>query len=465
MIHTLGKTLDISLKQINNSEFEFTLKAENSLLKPFYEKALTEVQKNANIKGFRKGKVPRQMVEKIYKPQIQADAEVDFVNDKFNEYTKENNVAVLSQPKLSDIIRTEEGFISYSITFESIGDFMLPDYKDFNIYEPVHAVSEEEIENEIFKLIRANGTFEDAEQILDYDYVVGIKLSDKEHKDDSHVPEEQETNIYLNDEKVEKELKELLLNAKVGDILDFESAHGDHNHQYKISVLDIQKLIPAEFNNELVERLTNGKFVTTEDLRENIGYDIQEQWDNESRMLMEEQIIEDLVSRVDMILPESMVEKTGADLFNYDYQKSKLSYDSLNNEMKTAINAMYAPKAESFIKWNRLKDKLVDKETILIEDFDIQKFVDEEVERTKGEEEKVRAELYNNADFIYNLKSKKLMDLLLDFATTNEISFDEYQKVKQNKLNPDNQNDSQNGSGEQISFVDMGDKLPEDLNK
>lgn len=456
--------MDISLKQINNSEFEFTLKAEISLLKPFYEKALLEVQKNANIKGFRKGKVPRQMVEKIYKPQIQADAEVDFVNDKFNEYTKENSIAVLSQPKLNDINRAEDGFISYNITFESIGDFILPDYKDFNIYEPVHAVSDEEIENEIYKLVRANGTFEDADQILDYDYVVGIKLSDTEHTDDSHVPEEQETNIYLNDEKVEKELKELLLNAKVGDVLDFESAHGDHTHQYKITVLDIQKLIPAEFNNELVERLTNGKFVTTEDLRENIGYDIQEQWDNESRMLMEEQIIEDLVSRVEMTLPDSLVQRTGADLFDYDYQKSKLSYNSLNGEMKTAIDAMYAPKAESFIKWNRLKDKLVEKESILIEDFDMQKYVDEEVERTKGDEEKVRAELYNNADFIYNLKSKKLMDLLLDFATTNEISFDEYQVIKRNKLAPDNQIDQMNG-GDQINLVDIGEDLPDELTK
>lgn len=456
----MGKTLDISLKQINNSEFEFTLKAENSFLKPFYEKALIEVQKNANIKGFRKGKVPRQMVEKIYKPQIQADSEVDFVNDKFNEYTKENNVAVLSQPKLNDINRTEQGYISYTITFESIGDFLLPDYKDFNIYEPVHAVTEEEIENEIYKLVRANGTFEDAEQILDYDYVVGVKLKDKHHTSDSHVPEEQETNIYLNDDKVEKELKELLLNAKVGDNLDFESVHGDHTHQYIVIVTDIQKLIPAEFNNELVERLTNGKFLTTEDLRENIGYDIQEQWDNESRMLMEEQIVEDLVSKVEMTLPDSLIERTGADLFNYDYQKSKLNYDSLNNEMKTAINAMYAPKAESFIKWNRLKDKLVEKETIIIEDFDIQKYVDEEVERTKGDEEKVRAELYNNADFIYNLKSKKLMDLLLDFATTNEISFDEYQAIKQNKLNPSNIIEN----NEQINLVDMGDEIVEDLN-
>jgi trigger factor len=452
--------LEISLRHLESGESELTLIAQLADLKPFYDKTLSEVQKGAEIKGFRKGKAPKPMIEKLYRGQIEVDSQIDFINFQFGEYTKEKNIPVLSQPNLKDIKKTEDGNIRFVVLFESLSDFNLGDYKDFKVFEPTHAVTDEETENEIYKLVRANGTFEDADQVNDYDYIVGLQLLDKEHNDDSHVPEEQTTNVYLNDEKVDPQLKQILLNGKVGDSFDYESGHGDHSHHFKITINDIQKLIPAEFNNELVEKLTNGKFVTTEDLRENIGYDLQEQWDRQSRIAIEEQIIEQLVERTEMVIPDSLNQRTCIDLFNLDYQKQNMTFDKLDNQMKNAVILMYQSKAETFIKWNRIRDKIIEKETILVEDYDLQKYVDEEVEKTNLDADKVRAKLYLDDDFIFEMKAKKLMDLLIDFAVTNEVTFEEYKNLKaQSNLNSDGEMTEIDEEVNQNGFVDMTDKI------
>lgn len=451
--------MEISIKQLGNSISEFSLTASLSDLTPSYNKAFREVQKNVELKGFRKGKAPRQMIEKMYKGQIEMDSQVDFVNEKFAAYTKENNLSVLSQPTLKDVKKdVENGTISFVVTFETLAPFDIPEYKDFDIYEPTHAVADEEIENEIYRLVRANGTFEDAEQVTDYDYVVGINVVDTEHSEDSHVPSEQTNNVYLNDDKVDPELKNLLMNAKTNDSFDYTSQHGDHTHNFKIIVTDIQKLIPAEFNNELVEKVTNGKFVTTEELRENIGYDLQELWDKKSRELMENQIIEQIISKVDMTLPESLVQRTAIDLFNAEYKDKGLNYDKLDEQMKNMVVYMNSQKAETFIKWNRVRDAIIAKEDIQVEDYDLQQYIEELLPQTNQPEDKIREQLYANENFIFEVKSKKLMDLLFDFALTKEVSFEEFDKIMKAEQEGLEEETAHSATAQ---LVDMTDKIDE----
>lgn len=451
--------MEISLLQLENGETQFSLVAPLTDLVPFYKKTLLETQRNAELKGFRKGKAPIQMIEKLYKGQIDVDSQVDYVNEKFAEYTKEKNLPVLSQPTLKDIKKnTEDNTISFVITFETLSAFDLPDYKDLRVYEPTHAVNDEEIENEIYRLVRANGTFEDAEMVTDYDYVVGINVVDTEHADDSHVPEEQNSNVYLNDEKVDPELKTLLLNAKVGDVFDYKSQHGDHSHNFKVTVTDIQKLIPAEYNNEFVVKVTDGKFASTEELRENIGYDLQELWDKKSRQYMELQIIDQLISRVEMQIPESLIHRTAIDVFNQEYKDRGLNFNKLDKQMQQMVIYMNSQKAQNYITWNRLRDALIEKEGIIVEDYDIQNTVNEVIQQTNQSEDKIREILLSDENYTYDVKAKKLMDLLFDFAITDEITFEEYEKMM-------NEKNEENGSINQMAnlggLVDMSDNLDE----
>ena len=63
--------MEISLRHLESGESELTLVAQLADLKPFYDKTLSEVQKGAEIKGFRKGKAPKPMIEKLYRGQIE----------------------------------------------------------------------------------------------------------------------------------------------------------------------------------------------------------------------------------------------------------------------------------------------------------------------------------------------------------------------------------------------------------
>jgi len=81
-----------------------------------------------------------------------------------------------------------------------------------------------------------------------------------------------------------------------------------HRESFSIEITHIQKLVPREFNNEFVEKYTGGKFTTTEEMREEIGFKIQENWDQKSRQAMEDQLVDKIVDMHDIEVPESVVQ-------------------------------------------------------------------------------------------------------------------------------------------------------------
>ena len=71
------------------------------------DKTLKELQRNANLKGFRPGKVPMGIIKKMYGTQVLADEVNKTVSDSLNNYLKDNNLELLGHP-LSNIEKTKQ---------------------------------------------------------------------------------------------------------------------------------------------------------------------------------------------------------------------------------------------------------------------------------------------------------------------------------------------------------------------
>ena len=96
-------------------------------------------RKDADIKGFRKGKVPSSVVEGKFRKQIYAEATTDLINFHLNEIMGELGVSPLSGIDVDAKEMDRDQAYGYSFTFEVAPDFDLPEYKGL-------AVEEEEIE-------------------------------------------------------------------------------------------------------------------------------------------------------------------------------------------------------------------------------------------------------------------------------------------------------------------------------
>lgn len=418
----------------SKKKIDFTLSLDE--LKPHYDKAYSEARKNISQPGFRKGKVPVSVIKKKYGPAIEHEAGQDIVNAEFSKYAQENSVKIIGAPQLTEMKKNDDGSFSFTIEFDTIPDIELADYKGLTLDEPMHAVTEDEINDEIDNILRNQGELEPADSVADEHYVVGLTLRkiDSETNEISQEDEPQETNVYLADKNVLPELKENLLNTKEGDVFRFtpddhththeEGEEHDHEHiTYEVTVNDIQKLVPKELNEEFVKEYTKDRFDSPDDLREEIGYQLQEGWDKQSRQAMENQIVDQLTAANEIEAPEAAIdEMTGviyADMHRR-YGGNDQNRPPLSDEMKEELR----PMAEKSVKWEIIRGKIVETEGLKIEDHDIEPFAQQEASRNGMEVDQVVKVLKTNPQFTTSILSKKVVDFILDFAITNETDFE-----------------------------------------
>lgn len=409
------------------SEIEISLTPEE--LQPYYEKAYKKAQPEIAIKGFRKGKVPLKVIKQQFGPQIEAEAEEEIVSESFGKAAHEENIHIVGMPQLAGVERPDGG-LKFKIRYETLPDFELGDYQNLELDEPVHAVSEEEIDEEIDKLTKHNADFHDAETVENEQYVVGIKM--QEVDTESKLPivgsKTEEAHVYLEDKSVIPELRDKLMGASKGDTIMFNPHDSDEHSPdklYQVSIEEVQKMVPAEFTNDFVETYSKGKFKTTEELREEIGFRLQEKWDIESRNALENQMIDTLVEMHEFPVPETVREKVMEQMvedLKKRYEKTPYKDTITLDRMRPDLE----PIADRSVKWEIVRNKIIEKEKLEVEDHDIESIIESHYANIKMDKDTMKQSLMKNRQFTDSILIKKVMDLLMDFSTTNEMTFEEF---------------------------------------
>lgn len=419
--------MEKSYNNIDASSGQLIVKLSNEELQPYYDNAFQSARQNIDLKGFRKGKVPMNMIKKMFGPQIEQEALEDVISEKMNEIFKEDKINVIGQPKLSKLDKNEDG-VEFFLDFEKTPDFELKDYRGVCIDEPVHRVSDEEVDEEIARICLNNGNIEATDQVRDENHIVRITLQEVDKSTGLVIigEQKQETSVFLGSETVIPELRSLLLNTVVGDSFNFNPGAADTgapDKLYEIKILEIQKIVPVEFNNEFVEKYTNGRFLNTEDFQQEIGFQLQEKWDKKSKEQMEQQIVNKIVEMHDFEPPPTLVEHVLQSFI--DNLKKQYKDNSNSNELTVEnMSEGLKPLAARTVKWELIREKIIEKEGLEVEESDIEELVNYNLGNQKLDRETITKALMSNRNIADNIIAKKVMDFLLDFAITQETDFE-----------------------------------------
>lgn len=425
--------MEKTVKEIDSSKREIEISLTKEELQPHFDKAYHRARPSIDIKGFRKGKVPVNVIKKFYGPQIEGEALQDISSETFNDVMKEEKQQVVGQPQLRDIQNTDDGGKKFVIYYEVLPEFELGDYKSLTVEEPVHPVADEEIDEEIKQICINSGNLEDAEEITDEMHVAEVKLYEMDDETGMALvgSKPQETKVFLAGENVIPALKNNLMNAKVGHNFNFRPIEFDESapdKTFQVTVTGIQKLIPQEFDNEFVKKYSEGKFETTDEYKEEIGFRIQEQWDQKSRQEVEDQIINKLVDmHSEFDVPESIVWNVMTSMA----EDIKKQYANIPQAKELTVEEMapdLRPLAERSVRWEIIRTKIMEKEDIKVEDHDVEHIAEMEAARQNIDKDLIMKSIMNNQNFTQNILTKKIMDFLIDFTTTEEIPFEDFKK-------------------------------------
>lgn len=415
---------------ISVSKFEFEEKLNEQLL---------SVQKQINLKGFRPGKVPISLIKSIYGKELEEDFIGDYATELFRQVVDTNKIMFIGKPSFKNFQKEQDNVI-FTFQYDIVPEFELNEYKGLKIYEPIHRVTDEEIEHEILHRRLYSARPEKTDQVKNEFSVVEIEIFkiDPENKEPLHYQKSQKTTILLHSEKVPMELRNLFINRKSGESFLYNPHQIDtsaENEEVLIQIKEIYELIMDDLNDEFVQKYTNGRLMTVDEFKEEIGYSIQERWDLRSNDEMVKQVIKLLVESHEFDLPISVLNETALKMSEDFIKKYSEHYPSLRDKKPEDIIEDFIPIAESQVKWAIIKKKIIEKENIRIEDYDIESLVQEyQTQNPNISEEEIKNYILNNAHITDTLLEKKVLDFLIGFAETTEIDFEEYEKMLEEKL-------------------------------
>lgn len=396
-------------------------------LQPHYDKAYQTAQPEIQVQGFRKGKVPLNIIKKKFGQTIENDAVEGIANEAFQQFIQSENLNPIGRPALRDIQRESDGSMKFTIAYEVLPEFALGNYRGLEIRKVVHEVTDEDVEREIDGLTERFAAYEPAEQITDDTYVATVQFRTLDEQ--TGMPllggEPEEYNVYLKREPANSDIKASLLNTKVGDTFNHllpDRENPDVQHRTIATVKDIQRVIPAEFDNEFVEKVTNGKFTTTEELREEYTKQIIDFWKDLGNRNTSDQIVGKLLEMHEFEPPQSLVQEVITSMLRQDVERLPDKKLPPNFDIQSYVQRT-TPVAANTAKWMIIREKIVDAENIKVEDADIDKHT-EELAGQMGVDanfEYIRSAIAASEELQNRLLHDKVMDVLRDYAVITEV--------------------------------------------
>ncbi|PIS35821.1 MAG: hypothetical protein COT36_00345, partial [Parcubacteria group bacterium CG08_land_8_20_14_0_20_38_56] len=125
--------MQVSIKKLPKSKIELTCEISSADFVQYLDKAVENLAKELEIKGFRKGFVPREIAKNhLSQKEILEEAVNLAVNDTFPKAIKENKLEVIDLPKVEVLKIAPQNPLVYKVLVSVLPEIELPDYKEIS---------------------------------------------------------------------------------------------------------------------------------------------------------------------------------------------------------------------------------------------------------------------------------------------------------------------------------------------
>jgi len=406
--------VELNINKLSQTEQEAEIKLTWDELAPYFEEAYKKFQAEAEIKGFRKGKAPLELIKRQFGEQIEYDALDDIVNDVYQNLVRDKKIEVIGTPELVDVDYKRGESLTFKIKYEILPEVEISNYSNLQVEKIVHTVDDKEVEDEIRRLLIANATYEEANEVQGELYRVTVDL---QGVDQNNLPvlgrRSEDVVIDLDDESVVESLRQRLLKARKDDEFIIELTVDNKPEKVRVNVKKIEKKILPDLNDEFASKITGGKVNTVEGLRNYLKEELQKCWNEYSEIRFYDSIVSELVRTNDFTVPESLIEDFIQSMLDEErskYPDGKLpqNFDEQFFRQKKRADAIFNA------KWYIIKNRIAQVEGINVTDEDFEKLAEEDSAEIGIEKDKLIS-FYKRSEHIKEkILNRKVLQFLKD---------------------------------------------------
>ena len=384
--------MSVQVENLEHNMAKLTIEVSADELEKAIEAAYKKEKNKISVPGFRKGKVPRAMIEKMYGAEIfYEDAANTVMQKTYPSAVDESGVDIVSRPTV-DIVQIEKGkpFI-YTAEVAVKPEVTLGKYMGVTVTKVDTSVSEEEIaaelENERNKNSRTVSVTDRPVQegdtaVIDFEgFVDGVPFEGG--KAEGH-------SLEIGSHTFIDTFEDQLIGKNVGDDVDVNVTFPDQYQApelagkpalFKVKIHEIKAKELPELNDEFASEVSEKE--TLAELKEEIKERLEQAKEAEAKAQKEEEAIQKIIDKSEMDIPEAMIEtqcETMLDEFAQRITQSGLSFEQYLQFSGTDVNGLkeqVRPEAVKRIQSGLVLEQIAKEENIEVSDADI----DAEIEK------------------------------------------------------------------------------------
>ncbi|QTA83740.1 Trigger factor [Desulfonema limicola] len=403
-------------------------------------KAYKELNKTAKIKGFRPGKIPRQVLENRFKKDVNAEITSKFIQDSFAETIKENNFNVVGTPQIEPPELEYKKPYKFDAVIELYPVLNHVDFKGLELKKNLYKATDQEIDIQL-KAIQRNQAelvkIEEDRPAQKDDYIL---IDYEGFKDGEPFEDAQKTENFtmkIGASQISKELDDNITGMKPGDTKEIAVTFPeDYSNKkiagmtisFQVTLKEIRKEILPEINDEFAKKL--GPFADLDALKKEIANNLVQGYEKRTEQELSEQIFSALLEKQDFEVPDIMISAELDGIItdierSYSYHNISLENMGITRDM---LKEKYRDVAVKQVKRHILLNQIVIDEKLELSDNEIEKGIQDMAASFKQPVSEVKEFLKTNSGDLENLKfallEKKALNLIIENSSIEEVEME-----------------------------------------
>lgn len=423
--------MSLQIEKLEKNMVKLTIEASTEDFEKALQKAYLKNKNKINVQGFRKGKAPRAIIEKMYGSEVfYEDAANEIIPEAYEKAAEESKLDIVSRPEI-DVVQIEKGkeFI-FTAEVAIKPEVTLGDYKGIEVEKKEVAVTEEEIAERIDKEREQNSrmiTIDDRAvqdgdiTTIDFEgFVDGVEFEGGKGEDYS---------LTIGSHSFIDNFEEQLIGKSIGEDIDVNVTFPAEYHVddlagkpalFKVKVKEIKVKELPELDDDFAQDVS--EFDTLDEYKESIKKSIEESKEKDAKRVMEDAIIEKIIENASMEIPDPMV-NTQINQMAEEFAQ-RLQYQGLSLEQYFQFTGMDSkkyieslrPQALKRIQTRLVLEGIVKVENIEATEEDVEKELNEMATTYQMELDKVKELIGDNEkeQIKLDIAVQKAVDFVLE---------------------------------------------------
>lgn len=399
--------------------------------------AYNTLKKTAKIKGFRPGKVPRSVLEKMFGKDVNADVSSKLIQNSFFDAVKQNNLNIVGQPQLDPPMLDPKEPYSYNATIEITPEIEDLDFKGLKLKRTHYQFSDDEVDTQLKtlqqNLARHQKISEDRPAKED-DIVLVDYEGFKDGKPFAETAKTENFTLKIGAGVISKDFDSQLIGMQPEESKEFTvkfpedfytKSLADNEIAFQVTLNEIREEVLPDIDDEFAQKV--GQYQTLDELKDAIKDNLKQGYAKRTEQELNEQIFSDLISKSDFETPDALVDMELEGIIeeaerSFAYRNTSMEQLGLSRE---EIADKYRDTALKQVKRHLILSKLIDQESLELSDEETENGLQEMAENFGHALADIKKYYAENKDklelFKHTLLEKKAINLIIDSSKIEDV--------------------------------------------